>query len=78
MKQDVSNYKSASIVFPSALVTGYDKKQPLANKKFLLRGREITMLGSVCSVIADWLDGGWGLVDVEHLAASLASGSSCV
>lgn len=59
VKQDVSNYKSASIVFPSALVTGYDKKQPLANKKFLLRGREITMLGSVCSVIADWLDGGW-------------------
>lgn len=44
MKQDVSNYKSTSIVFPFALVTGYEVTS--GKQEIPVEEKEIILLGS--------------------------------
>ena len=44
MKQDVSNYKITSIVFPSALVTGYEVTS--GKQEIPVEEKEIILLGS--------------------------------
>lgn len=74
VKQNVS--KCTSIVFPSALVTGYEKTQTSGKQEIPVE-RQGNYNAGLC-LLNNCRLAGWGLVDVKHLSALLASSSSCV